>query len=327
VNETTRLIVFLAFSLLCLGLGYVARRRNWAPESLSRPIHLHTLIWFWSPVSLLTFWHLPLDERGATDLMWIMGAQPVLMIAGGGLMALLMRRSKAPSPQRGVMVLGAALSNHGFTLGAYLCYALLRPPEDALGLGIAYVTSMQVFMVLIFYPVARHYGAEPAGSLSRVMLDSFWTLRAVPLYAALIGFLLNISGLRRPDWIEQTQIIHLLFFASAAGAYGGIGLRLYMQDWRSNLSRHALLASVQFAFLPLASLALISMAITVPTEPSSLATSVILLEAFTPAAINMVIVANLFHLDARLASQLWTINTLTFIAVVLPLVIWGFYPG
>jgi predicted permease len=327
VDEKTRLIVFLAFSLLCLGLGYIARRRKWAPESLSRPIHLHTLVWFWSPVSLLTFWHLPLDDRGATDLMWMMGAQPVLMIASGGLMALLMRRSKAPASQRGVMVLGAALSNHGFTLGAYLCYALLRPPEDALGLGIAYVTSMQVFMVLIFYPVARHYGAEPAGSLARVILDSFWTLRAAPLYAALTGFLLNVTDIHRPDWIEKTQVVHILFFASAAGAYGGIGLRLHMQDWRSHFSRHALLAAIQFGFMPLASLALILIATALPAAPSSLATSVILVEAFTPTAINMVIVANLFHLDARLASQLWTINTLTFIVVVLPLVIWGFYPG
>ena len=53
-----------------------------------------------------------------------------------------------------------------------------------------------------------------------------------------------------------------------------------------------------------------------------LAREVIVLEAFTPTAINMVIVANLFHLDARLASQLWTVNTLGFAVVVLPLVMW-----
>ena len=47
-----------------------------------------------------------------------------------------------------------------------------------------------------------------------------------------------------------------------------------------------------------------------------------MIQAFTPSALNLVIVSNLFHLDARLASVLWLWNTVIFCVVCLPLLIW-----
>ena len=46
-----------------------------------------------------------------------------------------------------------------------------------------------------------------------------------------------------------------------------------------------------------------------------------LLIAFMPTAIQTVIVANLFHLDARMAGSVWIVNTLIFICLVLPAIL------
>jgi len=48
----------------------------------------------------------------------------------------------------------------------------------------------------------------------------------------------------------------------------------------------------------------------------------VILEAFSPIAINVVIVSNLFGLDARLAAALWLSNTLAFCILPLPVILY-----
>ena len=322
-TRTLTFLAFVVFSLACLVLGYTARRRGWVNESLSRPLHLHTLTWLWSPIALLSFWGLPLRGDAGGQLVILLLAQPVLMILAGLVMVPLSRMIGCTRSQQGVMILGAGLSNHGFTLGAYLCYALLEPADDALRYGIAFVTSMQLFMVLIFYPVATRFGIG-GGTIGQMLHGSFLTIRAVPLYTALAGLLLNLSGLPDPQWVFDSGLIEVLFFVAAAGSYAGIGLRLRIGDSLGAWKMHGLLAFVQFIFHPLATVALIAALAFSGVVLGPLVRDVMLIQAFTPTAINVVIAANLFHLDARLGSVLWVINTLAFCVLVLPVLIWWY---
>ena len=320
-DRTLKFLIFVVFNLACFTLGYVSRRRGWVAEGWSRPIHLHTLIWLWSPVTLLAFWGLPMHGPGARDLAILMLAQPVLMVAGALVMAPLAKRIGCGRAQRGPMILAASLSNHGFTLGAYLCYALLQPAEVALGYGIAYVTSMQVFMILIFYPVAHHFGPEDSGSLPRLIAGSFFTLRSLPLYAAAVGAALNLAGIapgltaRLSEW----GVMDALFFAGGAGAYIGIGLRFRAADSWDAPRMHGALAMVNFVAHPLFAVALVAL---LGWTAGPLTRDVILIQSFMPAALNTVMVSNLFHLDARRASALWLWNTLLFCAAPLPVLLW-----
>lgn len=310
--RTFRFLLFIAFSMSCFALGYLARRRGWAKPELSRPLHHHTLVWLWSPVTLLSFWGLPLREE-ALDLIVMMLCQPVLMIGAGGVMALMAIVLKCPREQRGPLILAAALSNHGFTLGAYLCYALLEPADDALRYGIAFVTSMQLFMTLIFYPVAYHYGPHTGASLGKLMLESFVTVRAMPLYFALAGLALNAAALPMPEqFIADYHVMDILFFAGAVGSYGGIGLLMRFGDTWGALKLHVMVAFAQFLVHPLLTLGLIVLLPVIGLPLSPLPRDVMWIDSFTPAALNAVMVANIFHLDARLASVLWLWNTLLF---------------
>jgi len=323
--RTARFLVFIAFSLACCAAGYIARRRKWVTEHASRAVHFYTLILFWSASALIGFWELPLDRPGGlTQLFILMACQPVLMVAAALVMAPLARAIGCTRPQRGVMILAAGLSNHGFTLGAYLCYAILDPGEAAMAYGIAFVMSMILFNVLLFYPVAQHFSAAAPAPMRTLIRRSLLDVRAMPLYASALGLALNLTLGKAPALLREYYLVDLLFFLGAAGAYGGIGLRLRLGDMHGLYRQHALLAVVQFVFHPLATIGLIALLGLTAAPPGELITRVMTVEAFMPTAIVVVILSNLFHLDARFASILWTVNTAAFCLIPLPLLIWWY---
>ena len=321
-QRTWMFLFFAVFCLACFAAGYIGRRGNWIQEARSRDVHLHAVIWFWSPVAMLSFWHLPLTGTGSRDVLILMLAQPATMILGAVAADAIARLLNWDRRRRGVLVLCAGLSNHGFTLGAYLCYALLDPAQVALDLGIAYVTSMGVFMVLIFYPLAQHFSDRPVESLARVMSASFLTWRATPLYAAAAGLALNLAAVPWPQFVAEWHVTDGLFFLGAAGAYLGVGLRFRFGGAGHLWPLHTVLAVIHFGLYPLLAVSILQVLEPVGLRPNSPADGVMILEAFTPVALYGVIVANLFDLDARLASRLWLCNTAIFCVVPLPLIIW-----
>ncbi len=325
--RTVKFLVFIVFSLLCLAAGYMARKRGILREESSRAIHYWSVVIFWSPVSLIAFWSLQLTGSDGNQLLRLMLIQPVLMIAAALVIAPVARWLGCSRPQTGVMILASALSNTGFTLGAYLCYALLTPPDKAMGFGIAYVTSMQVFMVLLFYPIAHRMAPREEQvalpTMRQTVIESFLSLRAMPLYMAVAGAVLQLCHVKVPDEIEAWHLRDTIFFLGAAGSYAAIGMRLRLGDSLKFKRMHALLAFAHFILWPLLTIALLALLSVAGVPLIGLPRDVVILEAFTPMAINVVIIANLFHLDARLASVLWLWNTLLFAAVVLPvLVFW-----
>lgn len=324
---TLRFVIFLAFSMSCFFGFYGLRKQGWLAEHHSRPIHLFTIIALWAPVSLVMFWKLSFEGEAGRDVIVLMVAQPILMGLSALIMALAFpwRRMQTPPQQRGVMILAAALSNHGFPLGAFFCYAMLTDnpgdPDRAMELGTAYVTSMQIFMILIFYPVARHFGPEDTRSMAHLILGSFIKPAAIPLYMALLGATLNFASVPYPTWIDQSGIIVVFFYLGALGAYGGIGLRFRFADSIGSIKMQGILAISQFAIYPLITLALLALLATRDLHIQGVTRGVFILEAFTPTALNTVVVCNLFHLDARLAANLWLWNTLAFAAIVAPILI------
>lgn len=312
----TKFVIFAVFSAVMLVVGYTARRRRWLNEHLSRPIHLHTVLWVQGPVALISFWNLQINRQ----LALVMALQPLVMLACWAVAATAARAMRWPREQAGVVSLCAALSNQGFTLGAYLCLTLLTPGKDAMSYAIAYVTSMQLFMVLIFYPVARHYGPGDTQALPRMILQSFTDIRALPLYMAVAGIALSALAIPVPRWITP-QVMDVFFFAGAVGSYLGIGLRLRVAESRRFLPHHALLAVARFGVCPLVTLTLVMGLGMIGTPLAPLPTKVVMIESFMPAAINAVIIANIFHLDARLASVLWLWSTVLFCVIPLPVIL------
>ena len=317
-DPTLKFLVFAAFSAICLLAGYGLRRRGVMKEDWSRPIHLHTVIWIWSPITLQAFWRLDLNA----EFYVLLALQPGLLLLGWALAAWAGRLMRLPRESVGVLILCAALSNQGFTLGAYLCYSIFTDGQMAMGYAIAIVTVMQVLIVLIFYPVARHYGPEDAVKLSKLIVGSFLDIRAAPLWAAVLGVGLNVSGMEFPTGIDETPILDVGFFVGAIGSYLGIGLRLRIGDAARYVGQHATLVAIKFLVMPAIVWAMLWGLHVTPVTLNPLMEKVMLISWSCPCAIAVVIIANLFHLNPRQASVMFLVNTALWLVLVLPVVLW-----
>ncbi len=319
-SPTLQFLAFGLFSFACLSGGYTARRRGWLNEEASRPIHLHTVVWVWSLACLLSLWRIP----PRTENLWLLVIQPLLMIFGACAVIPVAKVIGCTKKEIGTMALAAGMSNNGFTLGAYLCYSVLDPSNEALAYASALVTATTLSVVVIFYPVARYYSGVPSKHESTVRIVSgyFLDLRTTPLYAALTGVALAICQAPYPEFIEHWYVLDALVYICGFGGYFGIGLRLRLNHSLKYVKHHVLLAIIKFVALPLIAAILLSVIDLTPSPLGAIGRRVVQIEAATPVAIMTVMLANLFHLDVRMASVIWVWNTLFFVALPLPVILY-----
>ncbi len=323
-TQTIRFIIFCVFNALCLAAGYGARRKNLVGEHLAKPLHFVTVSIIWGGVALFSIWRLPPERAN----LWLIAIEPLLVIIPAFAVIPIARWMGCDDKQTGVVATSAGLGNLGFTLGAYLCYTLLGGPdgqsEAALAYAVAQVNLMAMFGVLALYPLARHFGEQHTGdqSVTRLIVTCFFDMRALMVHCAIVGCFLAYMNVPFPEVIDKYYIITILFYLGGFGGYFGIGLRLRLGDIRRYLKEHAVLAAVKFMGIPILSLGILALVNLTPFPLADLGQRVVLVEAFMPMAIQSVMIANLFHLDGRMASTLWLVNTVLFALLPLPVIIW-----
>ncbi len=321
--RTLQFTAFCVFNALCLAAGYGARRRKLLGEHAARPIHFVTVSFVWGAVSLLSVWRLPPLSAN----LWLVVIEPLLVAVPAFAVVPIARRMGCNNKQTGVIATAAGLGNLGFTLGAYLCYTLLNSPagqgEAALAYAVAQVNLMAMAGVLMMYPLARHFGGQHGDdqSITKLIVTSFFDLRALMVHCAIVGVVLAYAGVPFPVALDEYHVIDVLFYLGGFGGYFGIGLRLRLGDARMYLREHALLALVKFAGIPLLSVGVLALVNLTPVPLAVLGQRVVVVEAFMPIAIQSVMIANLFHLDGRMASTLWLVNTALFVLVPLPVLV------
>jgi len=319
MDPTLRFVIFGVFSSACLWGGYVARKRGWLDETVSRPIHFHTVVWTWSLAALFSLWKTPLQPQ---DL-WLIVMQTAIVAAAGFGAIPVARLCGCTREQTGVIAIASSVGNFGFTLGAYLCYTLLDDGAAALTLAIVYVSIMQVAGVILIYPLARHYAGRSSADtpLWRLIAANFIDPRGLPLWGAVAGAVLA-HHVPFPRVVREYPLLDILFFVGAFGGYFGIGLRLRLgrslHDWKA----HAIVAGMKFAFIPLLTLAMLRGIGLVGSGLGPTARQVVLVCSCMPAAIWVPMMANLFHLDIRLAGSVWLWNTILFLLIPLPVLLW-----
>jgi predicted permease len=332
--RTVQFIAFVVFNLAALVAGYVCRERGWVSEHRSRFLHFWTIALLWSAVGLFAVWRLPAEVSN----LWLVAIEPVLVIVPALLAIPLGRWIRAEPKQLGVLAIGAGLGNLGFTLGGYLCYTLLTDPalmaaddatpaevgNAALAYAVAQVSVMTVAGVVVLYPVARHFGGERSDdeSIGQLIFHSLVDWRAMMLYTAILGAIFAYTGVPYPEPVDRWHVMDVLFYVGGFTAYFGIGLRLHVGTTVRAVRFHAVLAGIKFIVLPLLTAGLLLLAGLVSTGPPPLAAKVMLVLAPMPTAIQTVIIPNLFHLDARLASGMWVVNTALFAAIPLPILLY-----
>ncbi|MCE9589663.1 MAG: AEC family transporter [Planctomycetes bacterium] len=319
--RTAKFLVFTAFCILSLGAGYLSRKRGWVREDLSKRIHFHTITWFWTLGGIFSLWLLPVTR----ELGWLLGAMTFTVALSAYGMIPLAKWIGCTRPQIGVMAIGAGISNSGVTLGAYLCYCMLKPSEPALAYGNLFASLQLILAVPLIYPIAVHFSEEPSDHERPIIpfiLSSIWDIRSLGLFAGAFGIALSAMHVPYPHFVIDYHILDAIVYICAAGGYFGIGLRLRLGDSGKHVPHHALMAVLKFAILPLIGYGIVLLLRLTPAPFPPLLEKAFLIESLIPAGTSVVILANLYHLDARLASIIWVVNTALFLLVPLPIILY-----
>lgn len=300
-------IAFAVFQTVIIGpfcAGLALRRRVADPETFTRRL-LRLNITLIEP--LIVIWCVwGLEFSRAVALMPIAGlGLAVAGLAGCAAVLPLLGLSK---PKQPVFALSATLSNHGFTMGGFLCYLFFG--ERGLGLSIIMVLYFIPYLYGFVFPCVKVLTRAPqrGSALRDYILDA----RNMPLAALAAAALLRQAGIERPAIAFP---VNALLVLSIALYYLTVGMNFVATGVRGLLRPHVCLAAIKFIIVPAVAAAVLSV---VPIEQSMKA--VILLQSCMPAAVYSVVTAVLFGLDAGLASSLFVVNTAVFLGAVLPVV-------
>lgn len=340
--RTLEFFALASVSALSIVGGYTSRKRGWLHEEFSRRVHWFTIVVLWSVAGLLALWQL----KPVAANIWVLAIEPLLVVIPAFLIIPLAKAIGLERGQVGVLALGAGLRNSGFALGAFLAYAILPAGDllrqeagadgilsseqahdlsiSALAYGTLIVMTMSMAVVVFLFPLVHHFGEHRRDddTIGRVILKSFLDWKAMLFYASAVGIALAYLRVPYPGVFRDLYLMKVFIFVGSATAYFGIGMRLHVDQIRPHLRSHIALAIVKFIATPLLTLGLLYAAgnVGLPAPPPMLRQTFLLI-AFMPTAIQSVIVANLFHLDARMAGSAWIVNTVIFCVVVLPTIL------
>jgi predicted permease len=310
-----KFIVIVSGIAIAMGFGYFARRVGWLKEEQASPLMFWTVIFGWTPASMLVLWQLP--------LVWSLISLPILSailpIALYPFGASLSKLHKLEPKSAGTFITACGISNIGFTMGGFVCYVLF----GMAGLGYAnlFASSWAVPYVLFYYPMARRMGEENKPLTLGFLLKTFFDARSLPILGSIVGLILNLSKMHIPESVTHLHIIDILIIASILISFAIIGLQIHFSSLSNNKMLHASLGLAKYVISPILMLFFLFLSECVFGKLPDTGRTVVLVQSFMPTAIFTVIISNLFHLNPRLASILFLVNTFIFLGIVLPIII------
>ena len=299
--------------------GYVCRRLKLAGDRTARTIMTFVGVFAYPIVGGLSIWSTPLH---ATDigLPLFASAHIVAMTFLSLALARFVTRDRA---ETGLFAIAGGTGNNGFTMGAFVLYLLYGEP--GMGLSNLYILLFTPTMVLLLFPLARHYSdARPSASMRKLIVSSLFDWRSAGLPLVVLGIVLSAMGVPRPPQIAAWHVLDILVFSITPMAFFGIGLLLHVSRVRMLWRMLAGLAVVRFALGAAVGLALAGAMWWTPLALRDLRWNVFVVQAFVPTSVTMVALANMFQLRPREASALFVVNTAMYLLLVLPLVLWLF---
>ncbi len=310
---TVGLIVIATF------VGYLARRLKIVPEKLATPIMTFIAVIGYSSIDFFAIWALELK----VEQFWlpVLGAVHVVILACVGLwLGRMLFKSRS---EIGLFGIASSVGNNGFTMGGFVVYLLFG--EAGLArvsiLGLMWIPSM----VFVLYPIARNYAeGQPRRSLGKLVLRSIFDWRSVGLLVALAAIALSMSDIQRPQAIADYNVIDMLIFSLVTLAYFCIGLRLHASQILTMKKAILTLAGTRFIIGGLVGGALATVIAFTRWPMDELTRDIFLIEAFVPTAVTTTAVANMFRLNPREASALFVTNTVMYLLIVLPIVLFVF---
>ncbi len=312
----TRTVITVALIVAATLAGYFVRRRNWLHEDVARHLMTGVVVFGYSVVGFFSIWHVRLQMAD----IWLPAVGTVHVLV---MVALSLRMGRAVSRDRrdwGVVGLTGAVGNTGLTMGQFIAFLMLG--ETGVGLGSIYGLIFYPLMVLVMYPIARHYSGDHRGSLARLMFHSIFNWRSIGLPISLAGLALSLARVPRPQWVSDYHVVPTWMYLVLPLAYFSIGLRLHVSSALKLKRLLAAVAGLRFVLSPLVALALTAATWLTPWPLAGAPWIVLMINSCVPTAITVVAVANMFHLRPRDTSVIMMVVTFAYLALVLPVVLW-----
>lgn len=307
-----RLIGMLAVLVIGLVSGYLASSRFGLSENLAKKIMTIVLVCFNWSIALLVIWSMKLTRQ----LIWLPIVGVVLMLTITALSAAIFHILESNPKKQLTLTLAGAISNTGYTGGAFVCYALFGMTGLALA-NIYLLLCLPVFY-LIYLPFLKFRELRSKDRNAKLNLDFLLDLRMLATPAIIAAVVLNLTGVKQPDFINKFYIIDILVYTASSLSFFAIGLRVKLSRLRNYISLYFPVAAVKFILTPAIALLIIFVLKLTGQNLDSLLQKVIIVSSATPSAVLMVTMSNVFDLDGPLASALWVVTMAVFVAVVVP---------
>ncbi len=284
--------------------------RRYYPQlsQISGKLVLLNLTLFEPPLVLWSIWGLSLHKELA-----VLPAAGLVMVVCGFLLGRAVESWLTPNLiYRKAFVISASLANHGFTMGGAICYLVIG--EKGLALASIFILYFipYTFLFIFFY---AGMGGDRRPFTFWKLLNFLVNIRNMPLFAALLAMLFAALGVERPAFAFPMMPVLSL---SIGLYYFTLGTNFDVGDLNPIRKEHGLLAGIKFLIIPLLTFsALRHLALDAEIE------QVIRIQSFMPAAVYSVVTSVLFHLDTRLTSSLFVVNSLIFIFIGMP--VWFFW--
>ncbi len=307
-----RLASMVAVLVVGLLSGYLASTQFQEPKRLAKTIMTVVLVGFNWLIALLVIWRLQLSRQ----LIWLPIVGAVLMLTVTALSAGLFSFLKLDRSSRLTLILAAALSNLGYTGGAFICYALFG--AEGLGLANIYLLLWLPTLYLVFLPILKIHQLRIKDSNAKLNLKKILDFRFLALPAVITALTLNLTNVKTPDFVAKSHIVDILVYVASGLSFFAIGLQVNLARLKNYINLYFPLAAVKFVLTPAVALLLIWLLKISGRNLTSLVQNVIIVLSVTPSAIFMVTLSNVFDLDGPLASALWVVTTAAFVVLVVP---------
>jgi predicted permease len=307
MSTEMKFVLFQAVIILPLLSGTLLKKHFENPEMLAKKIININLVLFQPLIILWSVWGMKMQE----DLIYLPLAGTALVAAGFLLGMALAPLTRLRGKKRATFIISSSLANHGFTMGSFLCY--LVAGERGLSLALVFLAYFIPYTFGFIFPYARLSSTGERYSWG-FLKSSLLSIQNIPLYTVFAALILNYFNTGKPDIFLP---IDFLLMVSIALYYFTLGINFTFRGIVLFSREQLILLALKFIILPGTVFLIL-----IPVELHPDIEMVIRIQSFMPAAIYSVISALLFDLEFSLSTRLFVVNTLVFVLVVLPLLIY-----
>jgi malate permease and related proteins len=316
MDISTRFILFQVLIIVPFASGMAAKRLCRIPDlsGFTKRLIRVNLVVIEPIIALWSTWGLTLTQE-----LILLPLSGVFLVMSGMIFGKVFKHILGLSGKKGAtFLISSTLANHGFTMGAFLCYLFIG--EQGLGLAFLFISYFMPFIFLVIFPYARRQSTGKPFDLASAF-DYFLSLQNMPLFAIILSLILLALGFGRPHISFPVDVFIII---SMALYYFTLGLNFELPAFVASGKENAVLAVIKFLLVPSVTLIILK-----ELHLNPAIETVIFIQSFMPAAIYSVVSSVLFDLDAGFASNMFVWNSIIFLIGILPAIFLfrGFFLG